>query len=156
MARKGNDRPIRSVIADERPVRSSREQATVDGKIKRTDVRARFARQVFVCTLGFAHHNGTKPAPREVRVVPPQEVFSSFQSNDRCQLRSYRNGRSAVSTPEQVSVRGGTMTARYRLRQPKRLPIVSAWYAIPPMISAFASGVLAAEERASMRARSPS
>jgi hypothetical protein len=35
-----------------------------DGKIKRTVVRSRSTRQVFVCTLSFARRHGTKPPGR--------------------------------------------------------------------------------------------
>jgi hypothetical protein len=81
---------------------NTNDRPTGDGEIKRTGVRRSLARQVFVCTLSFARRNGTKAAPRDVRVVPRQTV-SLFLS--RCRMvaaAACAAVSSAVSTLSQV------------------------------------------------------
>jgi hypothetical protein len=69
-----------------------------EGKIKRTDVAAGTAPQVFVCTLSFASQHGTKPALYEVRLMAPQTDRHLFSTHKPTAVAMRGASRIAIST----------------------------------------------------------
>jgi hypothetical protein len=77
---------------------------------------------VFVCTLSFSPQHGIKQEFCEVRLLAPQVARHLFSARKPTALTMCDNGRTAISTPSQVPLRGATMRSQDRMSRLNRLP----------------------------------